>query len=122
MPKIVPEMTPGPTNCAAHLFAASWVNLNAPPEFTQNRGQYNPNLNDYHSDPMEVGRACWIPDITPWWHQGEETHYKCTDHSNVARDISSILPHGIGVEASFSVLPDVIVCGQSKSTGETLHK
>jgi len=40
----------------------------------------------------------------------------------VARNIVSIINHGVGVEASFSVRQDVIWCRQSKSTGETLRK
>jgi hypothetical protein len=38
----------------------------------------------------------------------------------VARDIFSIIPHGVGVEASFSLGRDVIGWRQSKTTGETL--
>jgi hypothetical protein len=44
------------------------------------------------------------------------------DHSNMACDILSILPHGVRVEASFSLGPDVIGWRQSKSTGVTLRE
>jgi hypothetical protein len=37
----------------------------------------------------------------------------------MARDIFPIIPHGVGVEASFSLGPDVIGWRQSKGTGET---
>jgi len=37
--------------------------------------------------------------------------------SNVARDIFSFLPHGVGVEASASLGRDVIGWRQSKTTG-----
>jgi len=37
----------------------------------------------------------------------------------VVRDIFSIIPHGVGVEASFSLGGDVIGWRQSKTTGET---
>jgi len=47
-------------------------------------------------------------------------HSEYADLSNVARDILSIIPHGVGVEASFSVGRDVIVWRKSKTTGETL--
>jgi len=40
--------------------------------------------------------------------------------SNVARDIFSTIPHGVGVEASFSVGQNVIGWTLSKTTGEML--
>ena len=57
---------------------------------------------------MELGSTFWLPDITDWWCQEEETHSKYADLSNVGRDIFSIIPHGVGVEASFSLGRDVI--------------
>jgi hypothetical protein len=42
------------------------------------------------------------------------------DLSNVARNIFSIIPHAVRVEASFSLPQDVIGWRQSKTTGETL--
>ena len=60
-------------------------------------------------------------DIANWWRQQEATHTKYADLSNVARDIFSIIPHGVGVEASSSLGQDVIGRRQSKTTGETLH-
>jgi hypothetical protein len=71
---------------------------------------------------MKISSTFWIPDITDWWRQHEETHSKYADLSNVARDIFSIIPSGVGVEASSSVGRDVIGWRQSKTTGETLHK
>ena len=69
---------------------------------------------------MEFSSTLWIPDITDWWHQQEETHSKYADLSNVVRDIFSIIAHGVGVEASYSLGRDVIGWRQSKTTGETL--
>jgi len=69
---------------------------------------------------MEISSTFWIPDITDWWWQQEETHSKYADLSNVARDIFSIIPHGVRVEASFSLGRDVIGWRKSKTTGETL--
>jgi len=69
---------------------------------------------------MEISSTFWIPDIPDWWRQQEETHSKYADLSNVARDIFSIIPHGVGVEASFSLGRDVIGWRQSKTTDETL--
>jgi hypothetical protein len=40
----------------------------------------------------------------------------------VARDIFSIIPHGVGVEASCSLGRDVISWRQSKTTDETIPK
>jgi hypothetical protein len=71
---------------------------------------------------MEISSTFWIPDITDWWRQQEETHSKYADLSNVARDIFSIIPHGVGVEASFSLGRDVIGWRQSKTTGETIRE
>jgi len=71
---------------------------------------------------MEIHCTFWIPDITDWWHQQEEFYSKYTDLSNVACDIFWIIPHGVGVEASFSIGRDVIDCKQSKTTGATHRK
>ena len=69
---------------------------------------------------MEISSTFWIPDITNWWCQQEETHSKYTDLSNVARDIFSKIPHVIGVVVSFSHCRHAISWRQSKTTGETL--
>jgi len=71
---------------------------------------------------MEISSTFWIPDIAEWWRQQEEMHSKYAHLSNVARDIFSIIPHGVGVEASFSLGRDVIGWRQSKTTGETLRE
>jgi len=121
-PNNVAETTPRRSDRAAHSLTAARLYLNSPPEAPKNWGQINPNLNDYHSDPMEISSALWIPDITDWWRQQKETHSKCADLSNVARDIFPIIPHGVGVEASFSLGQDVIGWRQSKTTGGTLRE
>jgi hypothetical protein len=121
-PSKVAETSSGRSDRAARLLTAARLYLNSPPEAPKNWGQTNPNLNDYHSDPMEISTTFWIPDITDWWRQQEETHSKYANLSNVARDIFSIIPHGVGVEASFSLGRDVIGWRQSKTTGETLRK
>jgi len=118
----VPETTPGRSDRAVRLLTAARLNLNSPPEAPKNWAQINPNLNDYHSNPMEISRTFWIPDITDWWRQQEETHSKYANLSNVARDIFSITPHGVGIVASFSLGRDVIEWRQSKTTGKTLRE
>jgi len=87
-----------------------------------NWGQINPNLNDYHSDPMDISSTFWSPGETDCWRQQEETHSKCTDLSNVARDIYCIIPYGVGVEASFSLRRNVIGWRQTKTPGGTLRE
>jgi hypothetical protein len=102
-PNNVADTTPGRSDRATGLLTAARIYLNSPPEAPKNGGQIDPNLKDYHSDPMEISSTFWIPDITDWWRQQEETHSKYADLTNVARDIFSIIPHGVGMEASFSV-------------------
>jgi len=51
-PDNVAETTPGRSDCAARFGTAARLYLNSPPEAPKNWGQINPNLNDYHSDPM----------------------------------------------------------------------
>jgi hypothetical protein len=106
-PYNVATTIPGQSDRASRLFTATRLHLNSPPEAPKNRGHINPNLNDYHSDPMEFGSTFWIPDITDWWHHQQETHSKYGDLSKVAHDIFSIRPHVVGVEASFSLGRDV---------------
>jgi hypothetical protein len=55
-------------------------------------------------------------------HQHEEKHSKHADLSNVAHNIVSIIPHSVGVEASYSHGRDVIGWRQSKTTGQTLRE
>ena len=121
-PKYVAEMTPGRSDCPACLLTAARIYLNSPPELPKKWGQVNRNLNDYHSDPMEISSTFSLPDITDWWHQQEEMHSKYTDLSNVAHNIFCIIPHGVGLEASFSLGRDVIGCRQSKTTGITFRE
>jgi len=69
---------------------------------------------------MEIRSTFWILDMTDWWHQQEESHSKYADRSNVAHNLFTIIPHGVGVEASFSHARDDIGWRQSKTTGEAL--
>jgi hypothetical protein len=120
MPNNVSETTPGHSDRAARLLTAPRLYLNSPPEATKNWGQINPNLNDYHSDPIEISSTFWIPDITDWWQQQQEQHSKYADIFSVACEIFCIIPHGVGVEAGCSL--GLVVTGwrQSKTTGETV--
>ena len=102
-PNDLAETTPGRSNRAARLLTAARLYLHSPPEAPNTWERINPNLNDYHSNPMEISSTFWIPDIPDWSCQQEETHSKYADLSNVAHDIFSIIPYGVGVEASFSL-------------------
>jgi len=102
-PNNVAERTPRQSNCAAGLLTAVRLYLNSPPEALNNLGQINPNLNDYHSDPMEIRSTFWILDMTDWWCPREEMLSKYTDLCNMVRVIFSIIQHGVRVEASFSL-------------------
>jgi len=102
-PNKVAVMTLRQSDPTAGLLTATRLYLNATPEAPKNWGQIYPNLNDYHSDPMEISSTFWIQDIADCGHQQENTHSKYTDLSNVACNISSIIPHRVGVEVSFSL-------------------
>jgi len=54
MPNNVAKTTPGRSDRAALLLTTPTLYLNTPHELPQNCGQTNPNLNDYHSDPVEI--------------------------------------------------------------------
>jgi len=121
-PNNVAESTPGWSYRAARLMTAAGLYLISLREAPWQMGQVHQNLNDYDSDPMEVSSTFWLLDITNWWLQQDETHPKYANLSNVARDIFSIIPHGVGVEATCSLGEDIIGWRKSKTTGETLRK
>jgi len=99
-PDNVAETTPGLCDHAVRVLSAARLYLNSTPEAPKTWGQINPNLNDYHSDPMGISSTLWIPDITDWWRQQEETHSEYADVSTAAHDIVSIIPHAVGLQAS----------------------
>jgi hypothetical protein len=101
---------------------ATRIYLNSPPKAPKNCGQINANLNDYHSNQVEISSTISIPDITNSWRQLKETHSKYADLSNVARDIFSNIPHHVRVEPSFSLGQNVIAWRQSKATGQTFRE
>jgi hypothetical protein len=51
-PNNVAETTPGRSDRAARLLTAASLYFYSLPEAPKNRGRINPNLTDYHSDPM----------------------------------------------------------------------
>jgi len=102
-PNYVAETTPRPSNRAPCILTTARLYWNSLAESPKNWGRVNPNLDDYHSNPIEIGSTFWILDITDWWRKREEMHSIYADLSNVAQDIFSIIPHGVRVEASFSL-------------------
>ena len=102
---------------AACLLTAARLYLNSPSDLAQNRGKIDPNINNYHSDPMEISSTFGLPDITDWWRQQEEMHSKYADLPSVALNILSIIPQGVGVVASCSLRRDLIGWSQFKTTG-----
>jgi hypothetical protein len=67
--------------------------------------------------PSENSSTIWLPDITDWSGQQEETQIQCADPSNVACNIFSIVLNGVEVEASFTLGQDIIGWRQYTSTG-----
>jgi hypothetical protein len=93
-----------------------------PPEAPKNCGQFNPTLDDFHTNPTKISSTFWVPGITDWWCPQEEKHSMSADLPNVAHNIFSIIPDGVTVEPSVSLSQDVIGLRQSKTTHETLHE
>jgi len=71
---------------------------------------------------MEISSLISILDITDWRRQQDETHPTYATLSNVTHNIYSITPHGLGLEASFSLERGVIGWRQSKTIGETVRE
>jgi hypothetical protein len=63
MPNNLTETTRGQSDRASWLSTAGRLYLNSLPETPKNWGQINPNLNDDHSNPMEISSTFWTPDI-----------------------------------------------------------
>jgi len=118
----VAEMTPGRRDRAVRLLTAARLNLHSPAEAPKIWGQIIPNPNDYQSELRKISSTFGLPDITDWWRQQEETLSKYADLPNVVCDIFPIIPHGVGVEASFSLGQDGIGWRQSNTTGKTLRE
>jgi hypothetical protein len=76
MPKCVVKTTPRRSDCASCLITSARLYLNSTPESPKTWGQVYADVNESHSDPMEIHSLFWLPDISSWWHQQEETHSK----------------------------------------------
>jgi hypothetical protein len=71
---------------------------------------------------MEISSTFWILGITNWCRQPEETDTRYVDLLNTAHDIFSITPHGVTVEASLTLVRDVIGSTQSKPQARPFAK
>lgn len=71
---------------------------------------------------MKISSTFWIQDLTDWWRQQEPMYTMYLDFYNVACDIFSIIPQGVGVEATISIGQGVTSWGLSKTTCKNLHK
>ena len=121
-PNNVADMTPGGCDRAVRILTTARLYLNLLLEAQKNWGQIDPNLNDYDCDPMEICSTFRIQDISDCWGQQEGTHTENTDLPNGTCDIFSIIPHGVGLEASSSLGRDVIGWWQSEIAGKTLRE
>jgi hypothetical protein len=74
------------------------------------------------NDPEEITASFWYPDVAGWWMKQERRMGDYQDLARMARDIFSVMPHGVGVEASFSLGRDVMSWRQSRTKGETLQQ
>lgn len=68
---------------------------------------------------MAISSTFSLLDISDWWGQQEERHMMYPNLPNVACNIFSIIPHGVGVEARFSLGCDGVSKRQSKTTCKT---
>jgi len=68
------EMTPGQSDRVSRILTIARLYLNSSPEVPKHWGQISQNHNASHSDQMEISSTFWIPDITDWWRQQEETY------------------------------------------------
>lgn len=64
--KPVAKITPRQTDHTVHLPPAGRLYFISPHEQQQNWGQVDPDVNNYHSDPMAISNTCWLLDVTDW--------------------------------------------------------
>jgi hypothetical protein len=74
MTNMVAETTPGQSYRAARILITTSLYFNSPSELPQNWSQIIPNLDNNHSDPMEICSTLWLPDITDRWRQQDKTY------------------------------------------------
>jgi len=118
--------TPRRTNHRAQLVGIARQYLENSRIDAASIGQINPanddSLTDPDANPNDVTGSFWSPSVAAWWKQQVNTASEYAPMAEMARDIFSVIPHGVGVEASFSLGRDVIGWRQSKTSGSTLQQ
>lgn len=71
-------------------------------------------------DALETRLAC--PDVADWWREQEKNETLFKPLAKMARDIFSVIPHGVGVEHSFSIARMVVSWQQHRMSAETLKQ
>jgi hypothetical protein len=87
-------------------------------------GQTNPGGDDTDGDTNpDLASGCfWSASVAAWWKH-QVTHVtEYAPLSQMARNIFAVMPHGVGVEASFSLGRDVIGWRQARTSGATLQQ
>src|SRR5205085_11731697 len=74
------------------------------------------------NDPEEITASFWYSDVGGWWLKQETSMGEYRDLAKMARDIFSVMPHGVGVESSFCLGRDVIEWRQCRTTGVILQQ
>jgi hypothetical protein len=118
----VAETTPAPRDYTTFLLTTARLYLNSPPDAPKYCRPINPNLNNYHSDPMKSGIIFCKPHITDWWCLDEGTHPHYAYLSNLTPNIFPIKLVGLVMKATVSHQWDVVSRGQTNSTAEYLLK
>ena len=86
-------------------------------------GQHPPKTDDLKSDdPQEMTAAFWKPDVAAYWQAQENSLSEFAPLARMARDVFLVIPHSVGVEASFSLGRDIMGWRQCRTAGDTLQK
>ena len=84
-------------------------------------GQHPPKTDDLKSEnPQQLTAAIWKPDVAAYCREQEVSCMEYAPLARMACDVFSVIPHGVGVEASFSLGRDVLGWRQCRTSGDTL--
>ena len=120
---IYPGITPARASRQERMKDVARSYLSTLPVDIASIDQRRPNIDDLKSeDPDEMTAGFWKPDVAAYWLQQEENFGEYAVLARMARDIFSVIPHGVGVESSFSLGRDLIGWRQSSTNGETLRR
>ena len=101
--------------------ASKYINsVNADPAAL---GPHPPKTDNLKFDnPQELTATFWRPHVTAYWRVQEDSSTEYAPLARMAGDVFSVIPHGVGVEASFSLGQDVAGWRQCRTSGDTLQK